>query len=444
MKLEKQILEHVNAMEGEMIELACDLVKINTVNPYSGDEPAGSEAEGQDRLRKALLPYDPEIDMFDPPADIYERMGIIGPKGRNFTGRPNLVATWQFDEDGPVLILNDHMDTVGVSTMTIPPFSGEIRDGKIWGRGTTDSKCALVSAVWAAVALARCGKQLRGKLILESAVDEECNGSGAGTLACCEKGYRGDAAIVVDGAGLSIIHGVGGVVTADVKVFGQEGHAAERGGVNAIDKALLPLSTEWRGGWGVRLFCVVKEGIDAFNASRIERVPDYPVNLGVFHAGSVPAVVPGEANLSINICYAYQEAVRSCQEGNRQEGQQIYDDFTATVRHREASDPWLTEHPSRITWVKDLIPFSLPDDHPLVEQLASCHTELCGTPPRRETLVAWTDASYLWNRAETPVALYSPGTRNVAHSAVEHIAIEDMWTAARVLALFGTRLLASR
>ena len=58
--------------------------------------------------------------------------------------------------------------------------------------------------------------------------------------------------------------------------------------------------------------------------------------------------------------------------------------------------------------------------------------------------MAWTDASYLWNRAETPVVLYSPGTKNVAHSAVEYIAIGDMRTAARVMALFGARFLASQ
>ena len=284
--VEKQVLEYVDELECEMIALACQLVKINTVNPYSGDQPTGSEAEGQERLRKALLPYDPEIDMFDPPADVYERMGIIGPKGRIFASRPNLVATWTFGQGGPALILNDHIDTVGVSTMSIAPFSGEIRDGKIWGRGASDSKGCLAAAVWAAAALCRCRKHLRGKMILESAVDEECNGSGAGTLACCQKGYRGDAAIVVDGAGLSIIHGVGGVVTVDAKVFGQEGHAAEPGGVNAIDKAF-----------------VIKEAIDSFKSSRKEQAPSYPVNLGVFHAGSVPSVVPGEATLSVNICY---------------------------------------------------------------------------------------------------------------------------------------------
>jgi len=425
--LEEEVLRYVDNMEEEMIQLACDLVRINTVNPYSGDEPTGSEAEGQDRLRKALVPYDSQIDLFEPPADIYDRMGIIGPKGRKFAGRPNLVATFQFGEGGRTLILNDHIDTVGVSTMSIPPFSGEIRDGKIWGRGTSDSKGCLVAAVWAAAALSTYGDRLQGKLILESVVDEECNGSGAGTLACCDRGYRGDAAIVVDGAGLSIIHGVGGVVTVDLKVFGREGHAAEPGSINAIDKAF-----------------VVKEGIDAFKSSRREQAPRYPVNLGVFHAGSVPAVVPGEAALSVNICYTHDEAVRSRQAGNRHEGQQVFDDFCTSIRSREAGDAWLAEHPSEINWVKDLIPFSLPADHSLVEHLASCHTEICGTPPRREILVAWTDASYFWNRADTPVVLYSPGAKNVAHAAVEYIAIEDMRTAARVLALFGARFLAGQ
>ncbi len=425
--LEEQVLRYVGELETEMVELASDLIKINTVNPYSGDEPIGSEAEGQERLRKALVPYSPDIEMFDCPADIYSRMNVIGPEGRDFRDRPNLVASWPFGQDGPTLILNDHMDTVGVSTMSIDPFSGEIRDGRIWGRGSSDSKGCLVSAVWAAAAVSRCANDLCGKLILESAVDEECNGSGAGTLACCERGYRGDAAVVVDGDGLSIIHGVGGVVTADVTVYGQEGHASQRSGVNAIDKATF-----------------LKGAIDAYKTARTVKVPYYPVNLGVFRAGSVPAVVPGEAYLSVNICYTYEEAIEARERGLDHEGQDVFQTFCGAIRNRESEDAWFLENPSKITWVKDLIPFSISKDHELVATLSDCHSAITGIPPKLETFVAWTDASYLWNRAETPVVLYSPGARGVAHSAVEYISIDDMRTAARTLALYTIRLLQSR
>jgi len=424
--LEEQVLRQVDALEREMIELASDLIKINTVNPYSGDEPVGSEAEAQERLRHALFSYAPEIDIFDCPPDIYQRMKVIGPKGRDFRNRPNLVATWSFDQDGRTLILNDHIDTVGVSTMSIDPFSGEIRDGRIWGRGSSDSKGCLVSAVWAAAAVSRCEKDLSGKLILESVVDEECNGSGAGTLACCDRGYRGDAAIVVDGDGLSIIHGVGGVVTADVVVHGRGGHAAQPGGVNAIDKAVF-----------------LKDAVDAFKTARAVKVPYYPVNLGVFHAGSVPAVVPGEALMSVNICYTYEEALKSKENGNEHEGQEVFDTFCGAIVNRESEDPWFLDNPSEIVWVKDLIPYEIPIDHDLVTELSKCHTAAAGRPPSVETFVAWTDASYLWNRAQTPVVLYSPGARGVAHSAVEYISIDDMRIAARAIALYAIRLLSN-
>ena len=55
-------------------------------------------------------------------------------------GRPNLIARFAPLDGRPRILLGPHMDTVGIDNMTIDPFSGEIRDGKIWGRGASDTK----------------------------------------------------------------------------------------------------------------------------------------------------------------------------------------------------------------------------------------------------------------------------------------------------------------
>jgi acetylornithine deacetylase/succinyl-diaminopimelate desuccinylase-like protein len=256
------VLDQVGHLQDEATQLCQDIVRINTVNPYSGDRDTGLEKHGQAYLEPILDSMGARTTLFEPPPDIYQRMGVLGPKGRSFKDRPNLVAEFDLGGEGPTIILNGHMDTVGVSDMTIDPFSGEVKDGAIWGRGSSDCKGGLTTAVIATKALLPYQDQLAGRIIFQSVVDEECSGSGAGTLACCDAGYRGHAAVVVDGNDLQITLGCGGCLTADLYVQGRAGHAA-RGGISAIDKGL-----------------VVKSAIDAFKAQRERRFPDARVNLG--------------------------------------------------------------------------------------------------------------------------------------------------------------------
>ena len=64
--------------------------------------------------------------------------------------RPNVVARWPGARAGkPRLLFAPHTDTVSVEGMTIDPFGGEIRDGKLWGRGASDTKGPMAAMLWA-------------------------------------------------------------------------------------------------------------------------------------------------------------------------------------------------------------------------------------------------------------------------------------------------------
>jgi acetylornithine deacetylase len=395
-----------------------DLIRIDTRNPYSGDADAPGEAEGQKYLEPILSAMGGRTRLFDCPDDIYERMDVIGPANRDFSDRPNLVAEWEFGE-GPRVVVNGHMDTVGAEGMEIDPFSAEIRDGAIWGRGTSDCKGGIAVGVEAIGLLLDAGLDLRGSLVFESVVDEECSGSGAGTLACLDAGYTGDVAVFVDGNDLAVTLGCGGCLTADITVPGREGHAARGTGVSAIDRGMI-----------------VKQAIDRFKAERESARPDCRVNIGIFRSGVHAAVVPGSAYLSLNIVYDVEEAEQARAAGHPWGAAPIRERFEEVIRAAEGEDEWLAEHPSEIVWVKDLVPFDQSEDDPWAQRLAAAMRSELGREPEFNRMVAWSDAAFPAALGGIPTLLFGPALSGEAHGPAEHIMIDDMVACSAALAAF--------
>ncbi len=140
-------------LERRTTELLQRLIRFNTVNP------PGNEQAVQEFLR-----------------DLLERAGFECELLSAVDGRPNLVARLRGRSDGPVLSLSGHVDTVLAtpSEWSVDPWSGELRDGCVWGRGALDMKSQV--AAEAAAALSLCEEGWRpesGDLLLVFAVDEE-------------------------------------------------------------------------------------------------------------------------------------------------------------------------------------------------------------------------------------------------------------------------------
>ncbi|HET7768374.1 MAG TPA: M20/M25/M40 family metallo-hydrolase, partial [Chloroflexota bacterium] len=172
------------ALAERAIQLTQELVRANTVNRHSGDAHPGNEANGQRVLRPLLKELGGRIEEFDCPADVYTRMGVLGPRDRDFSDRPNLLSLFEYGSGGPTIVLQGHMDTVGVDDMSLgDPFSAKIEDGRLWGRGATDMKGGLAAIVTALSVLRDQRSKLRGRIVFASVVEEESNGSGAGALA---------------------------------------------------------------------------------------------------------------------------------------------------------------------------------------------------------------------------------------------------------------------
>jgi len=422
---EERLLEAVERRREEIVELCQRLVRINTVNPYAGDGTEGSETEGQRVLEQYIGEAGMETELFEVPQDIFNLMGVVGPQGRNFSGRPNLVAHWQ-SGDGPTLVINGHMDTVGAAGMEFDPFGAEVREGAIWGRGTSDCKGGLSAAAVALRVLLEESETLSGRIIFQSVIEEECSGSGAGTLACIQRGYTGDAVLVVDGNALAPILGCLGCLTVEILVRGRSGHGSF-GGVNAIEKAL-----------------VVKKGWDRFVEGREQRYPDCTTNLGIFKAGSTPAVVPAEALMAVNVNYALAEAEASRRDGTGWGGTRCLNELREALHAAAKRDEWLTRNPPQLKLVKDLYPFQTPRTDPFVELTARAASDVLGSPSSPAVLPAWFDAAHFAVQTGAPVMGLGCGLPGEAHAAGEHVLIDDLVREAQVVALVAARYLGAR
>jgi acetylornithine deacetylase/succinyl-diaminopimelate desuccinylase-like protein len=221
-------------LERRATELLQRLIRFNTVNP-PGDEQAAQE------FLKELL----EGAAFE-----CELLSAV-------PGRPNLVARLKAASDGPSLCLLGHVDTVLAtpSEWTVDPWSGELKDGCVWGRGALDMKSQVAAEIAAALALAEEGwRPAQGELLVIVTVDEEAGGEQGVQYLCKQHPDKVRCDMVVNEGGGEVLEFDGrrvysvcvaekGVFRFTVSTRGRAGHASiPRIGDNALVK-LAPILT---------------------------------------------------------------------------------------------------------------------------------------------------------------------------------------------------------
>lgn len=168
------------------------------------------------------------------------------PAWHHWRDRPLTVGTLAGAGGGRSLIVNGHIDVIDAgepARWTSPPFDAEVVDGRIVGRGAADMKGGIAAAMVSHETLVGCGVRLGGDVIFQVVPDEETGGMG--TIAAAERGYRAEAALVVEPSGLDIWTVTRGILHARPAIIGRSAHAEVTqpdwragGGVNANHKAL--------------------------------------------------------------------------------------------------------------------------------------------------------------------------------------------------------------
>ncbi len=197
------------------------LVRINSVNP-------GLESDG---------PGEEEIGRFI--FSLLEELGIEAELDELEAGRVNVTGIIPGSGGGRSLMLNAHMDTVGITGMK-DPFSGKIENGKLYGRGSYDMKGSIAAIVAAAKAIREERGVLKRDIVLSFVADEEHESIGAQALV---KRLKTDAAIVTEPTGLDICLAHRGFGVYRITTLGKTAHGGRhRQGVDANTRMGLLLA----------------------------------------------------------------------------------------------------------------------------------------------------------------------------------------------------------
>jgi acetylornithine deacetylase len=331
--------------------------------------------------------------------------------GHTYADQPNLRLRSPGSGGGRSLIINTHLDVVPPSPGQPEPFQARIEDGVVSGRGACDCKGQIAMLHLALGALRDLGVPLRGDVIGHIVIEEECGGNG--TLAFVRGSDRADAAIVLEPSDLRILPSVRGAVWFAARVYGRAGHSGQAGRtVSALKEAIRAI--ELLEGYHDRLLAASK------GHPLYDRYPNpMPITFGMMAAGDWPAMAPNWAEFKGVLGFlpnrTREQVMAQMQQVLRAEGGE-----------------WLPEHfEMRFIYRHDCS--EVPTGHPLVQALeAACAGS--GHAPDIAAMPASCDACFYTNLIGVPAVVFGAGTLGVAHSAQEHIPIEQLILGARILA----------
>lgn len=368
---------------GDAVALARALIKIDSRNPTLAPESPG-EGDCARFLASVLDDWGFSVDVLE-----------------SIPYRPNVVARLG-PADAPALMLNGHLDVVGVEGMVHEPFGAELRGNRIYGRGSTDMKGGVAAMCAAAVNAASADSERQ--ILITAVSDEEYESLGMREVIAA--GIRAESAIITEPTKLAICPAHRGFVWMDVEFRGRAAHGSRYDlGVDAITHAALVLAE-----------------LEKLERRR-ESGPQHPLlGRGSLHASKIRGGVgmstyPEECVLAIER--------RTLPGESEQKALQEISDACAAVR---ANHPQLD---ARVTLSTAQLPSNVSLDAPIVKRLRGA-LESEGIAVKIEGFSAWTDAALL-NAVGVPTICFGPGDIALAHAAEEFVQVDEIEAATRVL-----------
>jgi len=358
------------------IALLRDLVAIDSVNPSLSPRARG-EADVARRIAGELESIGLHVEIVD-----------AAP------GRPNVVGVLDGQAPGRSLMFCGHTDTVGVSGMR-QPFTPEIRDGRLYGRGAQDMKGGVAAMIGAVRRIVESGGLAQGRVIVAAVVDEEHASIGAEALVTK---WRADAGVVTEPTGLDVAVAHKGFQWIALETHGRAAHGSRpRDGRDAILRMGRVLS---------RL-----ELLDR----RLQQGPSHPL-LG--SASLHASLIEGGHELSSYPARAALQYERRTLPGEPSDIARVEADALLAELRRE--DPEF-EAEARLVFGRDAYEIDPDSQLPALltdaARAAGCAASIAG-------MTFWTDAAIL-GAAGIPSVLFGPGGPRL-HKIKKYVILEDV------------------
>jgi acetylornithine deacetylase len=367
------------------LQTLVDLVRINSVNPSLVAGGPG-EAEIGAYVAAALRQLGLDVTTYD-----------LGP------GRVNVVGRLKGMGNGRSLLLNAHMDTVGVGGMA-DPFGAVVRDGRLYGRGAQDMKGSLAAMLGAMKALAESGKQLGGDVWFTAVADEEYESLGTTHLVTQ---ISADAAIVTEPTDLAVCCAHRGFVWFDVATIGRAAHGSRyKEGIDA----------------NIRMGRFLAE-LDKLEQELRQR-PPHPLagppslHASILQGGSEISVYAARCDLKVERRTAPGETVA-----------QATAELQAIVDRLSAADPTFQ---ASVRPFFDRDPFEVDAAAPIVRAVDEAVTAVLHHPPTHSGATFWTDAAILAAAGIDTVVIGPIGAG--LHSDEEWVEVQSVLDLAGILA----------
>jgi acetylornithine deacetylase/succinyl-diaminopimelate desuccinylase-like protein len=341
------------------------LVRIPSVNPHGSP---GVEHPGEQACAEFVAGFLRECG-----ADVEIRE--VSP------GRPNVLGRFPSNAPGSKrVILAPHLDTVSVGGMTIDPFGGEIRDGRLWGRGSTDTKGPMAAMLWSLYELRDRIPALGHEIWFAGLMGEEAGQEGARAFV---KEETGDFALVGEPTGCEVVYTHKGAYWLKLRTAGRAVHASAPDlGENAIYKMADVLRC-------------IRDEIAPRLASQTHPVLGSPtISAGLINGGTKTNIVPDFCELDVDTRTIPGQDPREIEQFLRRTSPGI------EISVWEAS------------------PLNTDPTHPLVQLLVKNGSTLAGAP--------WFCDAAVFAEAGIPAVAAGPGIIAQAHTKDEWIALSEL------------------
>ena len=414
--IEARVHRAISGLESGSRQTLQELVRIPS--------PSGHERDVQRWVARRMADLGLAVDSFDIDPSAMARVPGFNDTPRPYADRPCVVGVLRGVGGGRSLILNAHADTAPVeepSSWSRPPYSGEIVDGRLYGRGAWDDKAGIAEMLLVVEALRLAGVRLRGDLILKSVVEDETTGNG--TLACLARGYTADGAIIVDGTWPEryIVSHLGHVWFR-ITLHGATGHAAARGG-NPVD-AIGPV------------VAALRQMVAHQNQGRTGEgdFADRPafINFGQVDGGVWPGAIPGRC--TIDGTYGFPPP---------DDRQTAHARLTAAIDAVTAMPGWSLETAPALSYPGfDVPPLVNPSVNEITTLLSGTIERLHGGRLTEHVVAGCCDLRHYTSgrpQPAIPACLYGPGGGKGAHATDEYFLLEHLPVVARTLASTAIR-----